>query len=464
MQIVTSGENPFEDGTISSSMYTVVDSVNKIRGSISGNESISATQKPAVSSSSTIPGELFNAHSSLFSISSDLLSTLNQETKIIASVAQTYFEMDQYLSKETENLSDGSSSVDTSAYIAKVDELLKTDLTSATSFSSYMFSPSSHVEGNSGKICLSDINSMLSGNSLTGPLYENLSSERTSAKETKNQIDSLIQNIASHNELKGNAWDTVAAKLGTYSDLMDTRIESCDIMEAATVKALKLIKDYMGEYEELDDSKLPELRQKVVQLKQDIETALNIINATKLVTHTYTDSEGNTREYTTTEYVYSAAARKEAMATIERAEKLIIECEKEIEKLEGLPIVLAQAEQIMNDALSEIYSKYGVRVSDVVTGKEASFVPPTNTSYTGTYSNSNKTFEVEREIPEGKVSEAQFDQSLGLQNEYGTYNDYLNGVKVKDNPMYNPSLKDNGTNLDGTSANPDLNNENGESA
>ena len=188
MQIVTSGENPFADGTISSNMYTVVSSINQIRGTISGNESIVSTQKPIVSSSSTIPGELINAHSSLFAISGDLLSTLNQETKIIASVAQTYFEMDQYLSSQASQLSDGGGSVDTSIYDAKVIELINTDLSSTISFSTYMFSPSSHVEGNSGKVCLSDINSMLSGSSLIGALGENLNSERENANQTKMKL------------------------------------------------------------------------------------------------------------------------------------------------------------------------------------------------------------------------------------------------------------------------------------
>ena len=78
-------------------------------------------------------------------------------------------------------------------YDAKVIELINTDLSSAISFSTYMFSPSSHVEGNSGKVCLSDINSMLSGSSLIGALGENLNSERENANQTKNEINSSVR-------------------------------------------------------------------------------------------------------------------------------------------------------------------------------------------------------------------------------------------------------------------------------
>ncbi len=441
-EIVASGTNPFVDGSISSNMYTVIDSVNKIRSSISGNEAIVSAKKPSLNSTSTIPSGLVDAHSSLFSISSDLVSTINKETKVIASIAQTYYEMDQYLSSQASGLSDGSGNVDIAPYETKVQELINTDIFSPITFSTYMFNPTSHVEGNSGKVCLSDINSMLSGNSLTGPLYENLNSERENAKDTKNSIDSLIQNIVSHGELKGSAWDAVASKLGTYSELMDVRIDACNIMETATVKALKLIKDYMGEYEELDDSRLPILKQKIEELKADIEAAQNIMNATKQVTHTSTDANGKVHTYTTTEYVYSAAVRSQAKATIEAAKKLIQECEKEIAKLEGLPVILAQAEQIMNDALSEIYSKYGVQVNDVVAGKESTFTPPQNTSYKGSLPSGTKPFEIEREIPAGKVSEEEFNKNSQLQSMYGTYNDYLNGVKAENNPMYNPDYEE----------------------
>ena len=66
-------------------------------------------------------------------ISNDLNTTLNQETKIIASVAQTYFEMDQQLSSQASELSDGGGSVDTPIYeignvaMSKLTEEMKSE-------------------------------------------------------------------------------------------------------------------------------------------------------------------------------------------------------------------------------------------------------------------------------------------------------------------------------------------------
>ena len=57
-------------------------------------------------------------------------------------------------------------------------------------------------------------------------------------------------------------------KGGTAIINQDTNF--ADILEKAMVDALTLIKEYMGDYEELDDSKLPELRTKVEQIKKQI--------------------------------------------------------------------------------------------------------------------------------------------------------------------------------------------------
>ena len=58
---------------------------------------------------------------------------------------------------------------------------------------------------------------------------------------------------------------------------------------------------------------------KVEDLKIDIVEAQGIINATKEVTHTYTNSVGEQKSYTAIEYVYSSSARRDAMQAIQRA-------------------------------------------------------------------------------------------------------------------------------------------------
>ena len=249
--------------------------------------------------------------------------------------------------------------------------------------------------------------------------------------------------ISTGNNFKGDIWKAVGTRLTEYSDLMNLRIESADKLEEAMVKAIKLIVDYMGDYDELDDAKLPELKEKAEQIKQGILDAENIINATHNVSVPVEDGNGATTYRYITQYVYSAGARNDAKNYIYQARKLLIEINKEINKLENLPIVLAQAEQIVNDALVEIYGNYGVKVSNTVTGKTVSYIPPQNTNYVAPpYSRVD--YFLNTRVVEGKVDQARFYMTPALQAQYGSYEDYLNNVLKENNPMYNQDLDDNG--------------------
>ena len=432
--------NPFDDGSVGSDMYGVVTSLNTIRQSMGGAD----VTIPTYTSTSTIPGNLMNAESSLIGISNDLNGTIYKETQVISSIAQVFYDMDRERTNAAAALSDGRELLfDESAYTDVLNQLISVDITSNITFENFRFDPFSHAEGNSGKICLSDLNSMISGTSLAGPLHENLENERQSAKATLTEIDNLNTMISTGANFKGDIWKAVGTRLTEYSDLMDLRIESADKLEEAMVKAIKLIVDYMGEYEELDDAKLPELKEKAEQIKQGILDAENIINATHNVSVPVEDGNGATTYRYITQYVYSAGARNDAKNYIYQARKLLIEINKEINKLENLPIVLAQAEQIVNDALIEIYGNYGVKVSNTVTGKTASYIPPQNTNYVAPpYSRVD--YFLNTRVVEGKVDQGRFYMTPALQAQYGSYEDYLNNVLKENNPMYNHELEDNG--------------------
>ena len=432
--------NPFDDGSVGSDMYGVVTSLNSIRQSMGGAD----VSTPTYTSTSTIPGNLMNAESSLIGISNDLNGTIYKETQVISSIAQVFYDMDRERTNAAAALSDGRELLfDDSAYTDVLNQLLSVDITSNITFENYMFDPFSHTEGNSGKICLSDLNSMLSGDSLSGPLHENLENERQSAKATLTEIDNLNTMISTGTNFQGDIWKAVGTRLTEYSDLMNLRIESADKLEAAMAKAIKLIVDYMGDYDELDDSKLPELKEKAEQIKQSILDAENIINATHNVSVPVEDGNGATTYKYITQYVYSAGARAQAKTFITQARSLLIEINKEINKLENLPIVLAQAEQIVNDALVEIYGNYGVKVSNTVTGKTVSYIPPQNTNYVAPpYSRVD--YFLNTRVVEGKVNQDRFYMTPALQAQYGSYEDYLNGVLKENNPTYNHELEDKG--------------------
>ena len=429
--------NPFDDGSVGADMYNVVTSLNSIRQTLGSQEVFI----PTYTSTSTIPSNLMNAETSFLGISSELSGTIYKETQVISSIAQVFYDMDRERSNAASELSNGS--FNEAEYTDVLNQLISYDITSEIQFDSFLFDPFSHTEGNSGKICLSDLTSMLSGSSLAGPLHDNLESERQSALAIQTEIDNLNTMISSGSNFKGDIWTAVGNRLTDYSDLMKLRIDSANILESAMARAIKLIVDYMGEYEELDDSKLPELKEKAEQVKQEILDAQAIVDATHNVKKSKEGTNGELTYYYVTEYVYSVAARKEARSYITSARILLLQINREINKLENLPIVLAEAEQIINDALSDIYGNYGKKVGTAVTGKTVAYIPPQNTNYVAPAYSNTEVFSTYSSV-EGKVDEDVFMMSLGLQSLYATYEDYLNGVLKENNPMYNKDIEDNG--------------------
>ena len=118
---------------------------------------------------------------------------------------------------------------------------------------------------------------MYSGGQLIGVLKNNIDAEIPDARNTKNQINSFRSVIGNSKNLQGEMWNQVSKKLDKYSSLMDLRVESMEKLEAAYIKALQIVTDYMGDYDELDDSKLPELKESLLQLEKAIEIYLSQI-------------------------------------------------------------------------------------------------------------------------------------------------------------------------------------------
>ena len=445
-QLQTMTENPYTDGTVGSDMYTITKLINNVRNNMNSD----VLGMPENMSSTSVPNDFSKVQNSLFGISGDLNRALYKETGIIARIAQVFCDMDTERSAAAESLNNGTeSNFNESKYIDILNNLVSVDITSNITFDNFMFKPEEIVIGNSGRLYASDIDAMLSGNSLIGPLGENIKNERINAKNTKNEIDNMISTISFGSNFSGNVWTSVCDRLAKYGELMNTRIKSADILETAFVKALILLKNYMGDYEELDDSKLPELKESVNKLKIDITDANNIINATHLVDYKKTNEDGTETTYQIRQYMYSAETRRNTISFLRKAEKALIQIEELILKLEGLPIVIAQAQQIINDALVEVYSTYGAQTSNIVVGKEVSYIPPVNTNFTVPTLSQNEHWKYSQDIPEDKVTLPEFYSRHDLIIKYGaSYKDYLNGVEHTNASLYNSLYKENSINVD----------------
>ena len=412
-----------QNEVISSDLELVVSLLNNIKNS--NNKSTYEKTTTTYESTTNIPNNLTNGQNSYLEISNNLTESLNKELSVIASVAQCYYDMDNDLANEQK-------------YQTQIDNFLSTDITFDINFTNYMFEPNSLIQGSSGKVKRTEIADLLNGDQLNGPIHNNLSIAKESARNTMESIADLQNTIATSDKLKGEAWQQISQKLDEYNEILKLKISLADTLESAMANALKLILAYLEDYDYIDDTKLEETVKTILEAKATISTLKMSISQTQTSSKEVTDESGNTKIETYTEYVYSANARKAMQSKITELEQIIEELTKEVRKQEGLYNVLAQAEQIINDALSEVYSKYATKVSNIVTGTEVSYTSPNNTTYVSPETIPSRLEQDSQtyEIPSGKVTKEDFDKDSELKNTYGTYEDYLNGVEIIHNNEY----------------------------
>lgn len=369
------------------------------------------------STTTGIPNNLNLAQNSYLEISDSLTGLISKELSAIESIAKTYDDMDKTLANE------------------QINSFLSSEVNIDVNFTSYLFNPSSLIQGSTGRINRTDISELTNGTSLKGPLHENFEQSKESAKATIESINDLQATIKKYS---GTVWDQVVKKLDEYNELLNLKIKSADKLENAMAKALEMVLSYLEDYDTIDDTKLQETVESILETKKIIATLKLGINQTQTATKEVTDDAGNTKTVQYTEYVYSTSARETMQKKVAELEQIVEELTKEVKKQEGLYDIMAQAEQIINDALSSIYSDYAAKVNNIVASNSVSYTPPANTTYIPPSSiPTSLTLNSTSSIPSGKVSEANFNKDNQLINTYGTYDDYLNGVEKVNNPKYN---------------------------
>lgn len=369
------------------------------------------------STTTGIPNNLNLAQNSYLEISDSLTGLISKELSAIESIAKTYDDMDKTLANE------------------QINSFLSPEVNIDVNFTSYLFNPSSLIQGSTGRINRTDISELTNGTSLKGPLHENFEQSKESAKATIESINDLQATIKKYS---GTVWDQVVKKLDEYNELLNLKIKSADKLENAMAKALEMVLSYLEDYDTIDDTKLQETVESILETKKIIATLKLGINQTQTATKEVTDDAGNTKTVQYTEYVYSTSARETMQKKVAELEQIVEELTKEVKKQEGLYDIMAQAEQIINDALSSIYSDYAAKVNNIVASNSVSYTPPANTTYISPSSiPTSLTLNSTSSIPSGKVSEANFNKDNQLINTYGTYEDYLNGVEKVNNPKYN---------------------------
>lgn len=368
------------------------------------------------STTTGIPNNLNLAQNSYLEISDSLTGLISKELSAIESIAKTYDDMDKTLANE------------------QINSFLSPEVNIDVNFTSYLFNPSSLIQGSTGRINRTDISELTNGTSLKGSLHENFEQSKESAKATIESINDLQATIKKYS---GTVWDQVVKKLDEYNELLNLKIKSADKLENAMAKALEMVLSYLEDYDTIDDTKLQETVESILEAKKIIATLKLSINQTQTASKEVTDDAGNTKTVQYTEYVYSTSARETMQKKVAELEQIVEELTKEVKKQEGLYDIMARAEQIINDALSSIYSDYAAKVNNIVASNSVSYTPPANTTYISPSSiKTSLPLNSTSSIPSGKVSEANFNKDNQLINTYGTYEDYLNGVEKVNNPKY----------------------------
>ena len=179
------------------------------------------------------------------------------------------------------------------------------------------------------KLYLDELDAALSGSTLS-----TLNQDSKDSKSVNDAINAFCENTGG--KLSGEQWDKVRGKLGQYQEALNVRIGLASNLAEAIEKALKMLKDYMGDDQMLDTSKLEEYkteRQKCVDSIATLNSMLNEMVEKK---------------------VQNADDTSAIKAQISVAEDTLKELDRIIEKIEGLDAIYKEAEAIMEEAYQQV--------------------------------------------------------------------------------------------------------------
>ena len=159
--------------------------------------------------------------------------------------------------------------------------------------------------------------------------FDTLSQDTKDSYATGNHLVDFIEQ--SEKELVGEQWDQVRAKMAEFQQALGQRAIVADHLGAAIQEALEMLKEYMGEDEMLDSSKLDDYKAAKTQCEESIETLKGMLNEMKEVVYPDPDNEGKYLSYWVPMYDADTINAEIAIATA-----TLQELDRIIKKIEGL--------------------------------------------------------------------------------------------------------------------------------
>ena len=163
-------------------------------------------------------------------------------------------------------------------------------------------------------------------------------------------MQNTISTFASSQLLTGQSWDVIKAGLGQYSDALQKRMELATELYGAINTALRILINFMGEYDKLDASQQAEIEETIQRCEDNIKSCSACIESGK---YTPVENEDGSVENVWT-YTYSYAQRKRFADLIVEYESNIEELKKILKKIEELPEVYERARGILEQAFSKV--------------------------------------------------------------------------------------------------------------
>ena len=176
------------------------------------------------------------------------------------------------------------------------------------------------------------------------PVITSFSDDMDDARQLKDIIDNF--SIESNGSIQGKMWDKIQSKLSLYSEALQVRIDSANILSEAINKALKILIDYIGdEYDSLDYTLLPDIEAQYEQAKANYYMSCSQLDE---------DSDNN--------YKGLMNGYKQQMD----------ELDSKIEKLRILKEKYEEAESIITSAMASVNSKI-VSINDIIPSSKVYF-------------------------------------------------------------------------------------------
>ena len=370
--------------TLASNLSYVSNAMSGIKSKITEHTDINYTG----TGEANIVGTLYKASNYYGAVTNVLYGNLSAETEAVYAIANAIFKMDgaaaviaeSKLTSNMQNLFSSSNPTVSSALneLKNTSESLfdtaKNAVTANGRYDELTSILGNKAEaGNVGKVSITSLESAINS------IVPNLENEINKATNIRSGVNDFISNIGSSNILQGETWNAVKTNMENYSNLLDCNVKAATFISDTIKFAMGMVVKYIEDandtlkkagttefgagtqLNEIDDSKLPALEEELTKLQKEIdnlsEKVTTLENSRQIVEDKKQNDEG--------EWIVIGSHQEPSEEEIQgyRDQLKKVQDTKDILDayagiLRGFAPLVAQAQDIINDAISQVKSSY----------------------------------------------------------------------------------------------------------